>query len=184
MNYRCTTSIPREKRRSFFRGNHYQMKTASYKSPLYYTRFNHSEKVVHCSFLIYSLAQSDHTMKPCEMLQRATVKTWNPRQPTTATIKRQTPTESGFEFGFMLREADLLWFLIIHKKQKSQCIDWLSSHLQSVQKSQSSPPIRPLVPPTFWKQRKKVETNKKSEKEHRTELSNFKSLLKIYQADF
>lgn len=35
---------------------------------------------------------------------------------TTTFVNRQTPTKSGFGFGFMLREADLLWFLIIHKK--------------------------------------------------------------------
>lgn len=37
-------------------------------SHTYYTLITHSEKVGHSSFLIYSLAQSDHMMK-CEMLQ-------------------------------------------------------------------------------------------------------------------
>jgi len=50
---------------------------------------------------------------------------------TITIVNRQTPTKSGFGFGFMLREADLLWFLIIRKKQKSQCIESASTYKES-----------------------------------------------------
>jgi hypothetical protein len=50
---------------------------------------------------------------------------------TISIVNRQTPTKFGFGFDFMWREADFLQFLIIHKKQKSQYIDSVSTYKES-----------------------------------------------------
>lgn len=101
-------------------------------SRTYYIPFTHSEKVGHSPFLIYSLAQSDRTVEPCEMLRNSCQDMKPKTTSSTITIfNRQTPTKSGFWFGFMSREADLLWFLIVHKKQKSQRIDPASTYKES-----------------------------------------------------
>lgn len=158
-------SYPQTEMKVIFRRNQSQMKTQPSTRPhTYYALFIHSEKVGHSSFLIYFLAQSDHTVKSCEMLQsyRQDMKP-KTTSSTTAIVNSQTPTRSGFGFGFMLKKVDWLWFLIIHKKQKSQHIDSTSTYEES-KKSQSSPPFAFLFHQHFENKGKKIETKKRVRK--------------------
>lgn len=137
-------------------------------SHMYYTLITQSEKVGHSSFLIYSLAQSDCTMKSCDMLQSYCQDIKPKTMSSTTTVSnRQTPTESGFGFGFMLLEADLLCFLIVHKKQKSQCIDFISTY-KEFKKAKALPPFTLLFHQHFEKKKEKKKTHKmkKNEKGH------------------
>lgn len=81
---------------------------------------------------------------------------------TTTSGNRQTPTRSGFRFGFMLLEADLLWFLIIHKKQKSQCTNLVPTY-KEFKNAEVLPPFALLFHQHF--ENKGKQTNKQTNNE-------------------
>ena len=80
-------------------------------SHMYYTLITQSEKVGHSSFLIYSLAQSDCTMKSCDMLQSycqdIKPKTMSSR---TTVSNRQIPTVWVWIWFYVTRSRFALFF--------------------------------------------------------------------------
>lgn len=72
----------------------------------------------------------------------------------------------------MLLEADLLCFLIVHKKQKSQCIDFISTY-KEFKKAKVLPPFILLFHQHLENKKGKKNTHKMKKRKDINDLNNF-----------